>query len=134
LQLVDEGATLDAEFYDAYISSLVGARKFRRAHQIYFHMSKRQKLPATATTYKNLITIYGESKRWDLVQECSPPLILAAPSFVTAALRAVLPRTDARTLSPQHCHFSVLRKMASRNVLTEAVHYSAAVLAVAKVS
>lgn len=94
-KLVDEGATLDAEFYDAYISSLVGARKFRRAHQIYFHMSKRQKLPATATTYKNLITIYGESKRWDLVQD-------------------------------------VLRKMASRNVLTEAVHYSAAVLAVAK--
>ncbi|ELR19688.1 pentatricopeptide repeat domain containing protein [Acanthamoeba castellanii str. Neff] len=82
-KLVDEGATLDAEFYDAYISSLVGARKFRRAHQIYFHMSKRQKLPATATTYKNLITIYGESKRWDLVQD-------------------------------------VLRKMASRNVLTEA--------------
>jgi hypothetical protein len=83
-QLVDEGATLDAEFYDAYISSLVGARKFRRAHQIYFHMAKRQKLPATATTYKHLITIYGESKRWDLVQECFPPLFLAAaPSFVS---------------------------------------------------
>lgn len=94
-KLVDEGATLDAEFYDAYISSLVGARKFRRAHQIYFHMAKRQKLPATATTYKHLITIYGESKRWDLVQD-------------------------------------VLRKMASRNVLPEAGHYSAAVLAVAK--
>jgi pentatricopeptide repeat protein len=68
-QLVDEGATLDGEFYDAYISALVGARKFRRAHQVYFHMSKRQKLPATGTTYTNLITIYGESKRWDLVQD-----------------------------------------------------------------
>jgi pentatricopeptide repeat protein len=77
-QLVDEGATLDGEFYDAYISALVGARKFRRAHQVYFHMSKRQKLPATGTTYTNLITIYGESKRWDLVQECFFPLTTAA--------------------------------------------------------
>jgi pentatricopeptide repeat protein len=86
-KLVDEGVALDAQFYDAYMSALVGARKFQRAHQIYFQMSKRRKLPATKTTYKNLITIYGESKRWDLVQN-------------------VLRQMTNRNVAPEGIHYS----------------------------
>lgn len=106
---------LDVSFYDAYISALVKAGKFRRAHQIYFHMTKRKKLAATANTYLNLITIYGESKRWDLVQRYNDQQSVFCVELIL------------------HPHCRVHKKMLRRGIAPDSSHHSAAILAVAKV-
>jgi len=68
-QLYDEGVAMDRVFFETYMCSLVNAGKFRPAHQIYFRMYKRLKIPPADVTFRNLITIYGESKRFDLVKK-----------------------------------------------------------------